>query len=105
MQEIRHKQGDTLRLSVVFRDPETKDPEPMTGKTVSFSTRTRNGIPLKGASIEAINAAGGVFEIVSSASDSGSWPVGTAEADLTVTEPDGTVSSTKSFAIIVERGV
>jgi len=105
MREIRHKQGDSLRLPVVFRDPETHDPVDMSGKSVSFSTRARNGIPLKGASIEPISAEGGMFEILSDASDSGSWPVGTVEADVTVVEPDGTVSSTKSFAIIVERGV
>lgn len=103
--ELSHKQGDTFRLSVVFRDPETKEPASMVGKFVNFSTRTRNGIPLKGAVISEISAEGGVYEIEASAVDSRSWPVGVAEADISVEEPDGTVSSTKSFSINIARGV
>jgi hypothetical protein len=104
MQEIPHKQGDTFRLSVTFRDPVTKEPVDMTGKEVRVSTRMRNGMPLRGISIDTLSAAGGVYEINCSAVSTKAWPVGLTEADITVIE-GGEVSSTKSFGIFVEREV
>ena len=104
MQTLEHKQGDTLRASVVFRNKTTQVGVDMHEKTVTVRTRGKGGIKLKGFNIAIIDANIGLFRMTATAADTKLWPVGLAEISLTIADVDGGVTSTKTIGLnILQR--
>lgn len=96
------KQGNTFRLSLVFRDPTTKEPRPMVGKTVTVTLKTKAGITLTGAQINTIHAENGAFEAYAPPTATRAWPEGTVDVTIDVAEGSDLTSS-RTFQILIGR--
>lgn len=103
MQEIiKIKQGNTFRLSLVFRDPETKTAKIMTDKEVSVIAKTKYGIEMDGITVRAIDATIGTYEAYAPPTATQNWPEGSL--DITIDVSQGLdLTSSQTFLILIER--
>jgi hypothetical protein len=101
---IKIKQGETLRLSVLFKDPKYKKPLNMSSKYVNFSMKRRGGTLAQNIIIQPIVEETGIFEIYGDPTATGRLPVGIYECDVDV--DDGvSIESSQTFLIEVTAAI
>lgn len=102
-QKIVVKRGDTLLLTCAHLQGNT--PVDLGGWTLASAVRGPSGALVWRFAPRVLDAANGVFELHAAAADTARWPVGLLAADIRYTDPQGRVSTTDTFDIMVLREV
>lgn len=105
MTKILHKRGDTLSLGLTWdEDGETVD---LTGYTVAAQLRDAQDVLVAALTVAIADQTTlrGQCTLSATAAATAAWPVGPLWCDVQFTAPSGTVASSATFAIRIEKDI